>query len=64
MPKIKTRKTAIKRFKVTASGKIKAFKRGYNHLRTRKDKRQLNRMKGNQVLDPVAQKVAKKSANI
>lgn len=64
MPKQKTRKTAIKRFKKTSSGKIKAFKKGYNHLRTRKKRRHLNRKKGNRVLGNTSEKMAKKAANI
>ena len=44
MPKVKTNKSAAKRFKVTASGKIKYGKAGGRHLltsKTRKRKRHL-----------------------
>ena len=44
MPKMKTRRGAAKRFKVTASGKIKrgkAFKRHQLSCKTRKQKRHL-----------------------
>ncbi|MGQ9684249.1 MAG: 50S ribosomal protein L35 [Anaerolineae bacterium] len=41
MPKIKTHKTAQKRFKVTGSGKILHAKGGKSHLRRRKSKRVL-----------------------
>ncbi len=46
MPKIKTRRGAAKRFKVTGSGKIlrgKAFRRHILTKMTRKRKRQLGR---------------------
>lgn len=45
MPKIKTRRGAAKRFKVTGSGKISRAKAGMNHIQTRmtrKRKRKLS----------------------
>lgn len=36
MPKIKTNKGAAKRFKLTATGKIKRQKAGQNHILTKK----------------------------
>lgn len=41
MPKIKTHKTAQKRFKVTGTGKIMRTKGGKSHLRRKKSKRVL-----------------------
>lgn len=41
MPKIKTHKTAQKRFKVSGTGKILRTKGGKSHLRRRKSKRVL-----------------------
>ncbi len=41
MPKIKTHKTAAKRFKITATGKIMRLKAQRSHLRRRKAKRVL-----------------------
>lgn len=35
MPKLKTHKTAIKRFKITKTGKIKQRKAGQDHFNTR-----------------------------
>ncbi len=46
MPKIKTNRSAAKRFKVTASGKIRRFKAGASHLmrkKTSKRRRHLTR---------------------
>jgi len=39
MPKIKTNKTAAKRFKVTGSGKLRRRKARATHLRRKKSKR-------------------------
>jgi len=39
MPKMKTHKTTAKRFKVTASGKIRRIKIGKSHLRRKKASR-------------------------
>lgn len=38
MPKIKTNKGAAKRFKLTASGKVKRSKAGMRHILTSKSK--------------------------
>jgi large subunit ribosomal protein L35 len=46
MPKMKTKKSAVKRFKKTASGKVKYAKAGSGHLlggKTRKRKRALRK---------------------
>lgn len=47
MPKVKTNKSAAKRFKVTASGKIKRAHAFKNHILTKKEttqKRNLTKM--------------------
>lgn len=41
MPKMKTHKTTAKRFRVTASGKIRRIKIGKSHLRRKKASRVL-----------------------
>ncbi len=47
MPKLKTRKAAKKRLKVTSSGKIKRAKAGKRHLMRKKNsKRRLDLKKG------------------
>lgn len=43
MPKIKTRKVASKRFKVTGTGKLVHRVQGARHLRRKKDKRRQRR---------------------
>jgi large subunit ribosomal protein L35 len=46
MPKMKSRRGAMKRFKITGGGKVKRAKAGRSHLatgKTRKRKRQLRK---------------------
>ena len=45
MPKIKTKKAAKKRFRLTASGKIKRDKANHEHIATKKSKDRKNRLK-------------------
>ena len=44
MPKVKTRKTAAKRFKVTGTGKLMYEHSRMNHLKINKRKSRLRRM--------------------
>ena len=43
--KHKTRKSALKRFKVTARGKLLHRQKGLRHLRAKKSKRRIRRLK-------------------
>tara|TARA_B100000941_G_C28497674_1_gene552003 strand:+ start:2129 stop:2323 length:195 start_codon:yes stop_codon:yes gene_type:complete len=45
MPKMKTKRNAAKRFKVSGSGKIKRFKAGSRHLLTRKSPKRKRRLR-------------------
>lgn len=45
MPKIKTKRAAAKRFKVTASGKIKRGKANKRHILTKKTRSRKNKLK-------------------
>jgi large subunit ribosomal protein L35 len=45
MPKIKTKKAAAKRFKITASGKIKRAKANCEHILTKMSRSHKNRLK-------------------
>ncbi len=49
----KTRSSASKRFKVTASGKIMRRQQGRSHLLTRKSSRRKRRMAGEREVLPV-----------
>lgn len=43
MPKLKTKKIAVKRFKLTTNGKLVHRVQGARHLRRKKDKRRQRR---------------------
>lgn len=45
MPKMKTKKSAAKRFRVKPSGKIKFDRANHEHLATKKSKARKNRLK-------------------
>jgi len=58
MGRLKTHKTAIKRFKVTRRGKIVYRTKGWNHLRSKKDKKVRHRKRNPRCLSkPAAEKV-------
>ncbi len=44
MPKMKTKSAAKKRFKVTATGKVKRACSGKNHILTKKDRKRKNNL--------------------
>ena len=50
MPKMKTKRNAAKRFKLTGSGKLKRFKAGGRHLLTRKGQKRKRRLRKGSVL--------------
>lgn len=51
MPKIKTNRSAAKRFKVTATGKIMRFKAGASHLMRKKNSKRKRRLARPAVVD-------------
>ena len=53
MPKHKTRKSAAKRFKMTAAGKIKYKRAGVGHLLTSKNRKRKRKLKKLGVLSKV-----------
>jgi large subunit ribosomal protein L35 len=57
MPKVKTRKSLLKRVKVTASGKLMRHIKGINHIKSSKTKARLRKAKK---LFPLHQTLAKK----
>ncbi|MAJ45569.1 MAG: 50S ribosomal protein L35 [Candidatus Marinimicrobia bacterium] len=50
MPKMKTKRNAVKRFKVSGSGKVKRFKAGARHLLTRKSPKRKRRLRKGGIL--------------
>lgn len=60
MPKMKTRKSAAKRYKVTGSGKVKYKKQGTRHILTKKSSKRKRQLRHNDVLSDPETKRAKK----
>jgi large subunit ribosomal protein L35 len=54
MPKQKTHKGVKKRFRLTATGKVKHRRAGTSHLATRKTQKQKRNLRGTGVLETVA----------
>lgn len=50
MPKMKTSRAAAKRFKVTATGKIKRFRANKSHILTKKHPKRKRRLRQSTVL--------------
>ena len=53
MPKMKTKSSAKKRFKLTASGKVKAPQANKQHNMRKRSKRQIRNQRGTDVLPKV-----------
>jgi large subunit ribosomal protein L35 len=60
MPKMKTNKSASKRFKITGSGRVKRSKAGGNHLLQEKSRKRLRRLRKNDMVDATREKQIKK----
>ena len=60
MPKVKTRKSAAKRYSVTGSGKIKYKRQGLRHILAKKSKKRKRRLRSAGMLSPSEQKRAKR----
>jgi large subunit ribosomal protein L35 len=50
MPKIKTKKSAAKRFKITKNGKVLAAKMNKRHILTKKTSKRKRQLKGKHVI--------------
>ena len=59
MPKMKTRKSAAKRYKYTGNGKIKYKKQGLRHILTKKSPKRKRNLRKAGILSPVEEKRAK-----
>ena len=60
MPKIKTRKSAAKRYKITGTGKIKYKKQGLRHILTKKSSKRKRKLRHPAILSSVELKKIKK----
>ena len=60
MPKMKTKSGAKKRFKMTASGKVKAGATGKRHGMIKRSNKQIRQNRGTDLLEPADAKIVKK----
>ena len=60
MPKMKTKKAAAKRFRVTGSGRVRRPKAGGNHGMQEKSRKRLRRLRNNDTVDTSMQKHVKR----
>ena len=60
MPKMKTKRAAAKRFKVTGTGKIKRFKAYKRHILTKKSTKRKRNLRKDIILDETNVKNMKK----
>jgi large subunit ribosomal protein L35 len=58
--KLKTKRAAAKRYRVTGSGRIKVGKKGHRHILTGKSRKQKNRTRGTRILGDVDEPMAKR----
>ena len=60
MPKMKTKSGVKKRFKLTASGKVKMAQAGKQHGMIKRTNKQIRNQRGTTIMDPSNAKVVKK----
>ncbi len=60
MPKMKTKKTAAKRFRVSGSGRVRRPKQGGNHGMQEKSRKRLRRLRQNDMVDKTMEKHVKR----
>ncbi len=60
MPKMKTKSSVKKRFKLTASGKVKSGQAGKQHGMIKRTPKQIRNKRGTAVLSPADAKIIKK----
>jgi large subunit ribosomal protein L35 len=56
MPKMKTSRTAAKRFKVSGTGRVRRPKQGGNHGMINKSRKRLRRLRNNDMVPKALQK--------
>ncbi len=60
MPKLKTRKSVAKRFKITGTGKVKHHRSGKSHILTKKSARRKRRLAKPKILKGTQARMIKK----
>lgn len=64
MPKMKTKKAAAKRFKITATGKVLRSRANTQHILGKKSSKRKRHLRGTTVTDSTNVKVVKKMLNL
>ncbi|MBO6146286.1 MAG: 50S ribosomal protein L35 [Lachnospiraceae bacterium] len=60
MPKMKTNRSAAKRFKLTGTGKLKRNKAYKRHILTKKSPKRIRNLRKSEITDPTNEKNMKK----
>jgi large subunit ribosomal protein L35 len=60
MPKMKTNKSAAKRFKVSGTGRVRRPKAGGNHLLQEKSRKRLRRLRKNDMVNKTLERKIKR----
>ena len=60
MPKVKTNKSVAKRIKITGRGKLKRYRAGAGHLKSRKSPARIRRFRKETDVSPAFSKQAKR----
>ncbi len=60
MPKMKTNKTAAKRFKLSGSGRVRRPKQGGNHNMINKSRKRLRRLRNNDMVEKALERKVKR----
>ncbi len=60
MPKQKTRRSAVKRYSLTGSGKVKYKQQGLRHILTKKTAKRKRKLRKNGILSPTETQRAKR----
>lgn len=59
MAKMKTKRAAAKRYRVTGSGRVKTGRKGKRHIFTTKSRKRKRDLRGNRLLGPSDEAMAK-----
>jgi len=60
MPKMKTKKAAAKRFRISGKGRVRRPKAGGNHGMQEKSRKRIRRLRNNDMVDKAMQKHVKR----
>ena len=59
MPKLKTKRSAAKRYKVTGSGKIRISRKGKSHILTKKTTKRKRKLRKSRILKACDERMAR-----